>query len=119
MIARSVTNEAAYNETFNIGGDTVYSLNELARETAVAMGVPLRVTHLPPRNEVRDAYASHEKVRKVFGLPDEEMPLPDGLAAMAAWARGQGPREPSVFEAIEVTRNLPPSWLAAMTASRS
>lgn len=118
VIARSVTNEAAYNETFNIGGDTVYSLNELARETAAAMGVPLRATYLPARNEVREAYADHEKVRKTFGITDAEMPLPDGLASMAAWVRGQGPREPSIFEAIEVTRNLPPSWLAASLASR-
>lgn len=119
VIARSVTNEAAFNETFNIGGDTVSSLNELARMTAAAMGVPLRTAHLTARNEVREAYASHEKVRKVFGITGEEMPLRDGLAAMAAWVRGQGPREPSVFDAIEVTRNLPPSWLAAFTESRS
>ncbi|GGM45367.1 NAD-dependent epimerase/dehydratase family protein [Dactylosporangium sucinum] len=114
VLARSVTNPAAYNGTFNIGGDTVYTLNALARATADAMGVPLRVTHLPARNEVRRAYANHEKVRKVFGITGDEVPLEEGLAAMAAWVRRQGPREPSVFEAVEVRRNLPPSWLAVL-----
>ncbi|MEU0558202.1 NAD-dependent epimerase/dehydratase family protein [Dactylosporangium sp. NPDC006015] len=114
VVARSVTTPAAYNETFNIGGDSVYSLNALARATAAAMDVPLRVTHLPARNEVRHAYADHTKVRKCFGLDEGEVPLEAGLAAMAAWVRGQGPREPSVFDAIEVRRNLPPSWRAVL-----
>jgi UDP-glucose 4-epimerase len=113
VLARSVTNPAAYNETFNIGGDSVYTLNALAWATAAAMGVPLRVTHLPARKEVRRAYASHDKVRKFFGLTGEQMSLTDGLASMAAWVRRHGPQEPSVFDAVEVRKNLPPSWLVA------
>jgi UDP-glucose 4-epimerase len=33
---------------------------------------------------------------------------------MAEWVRGEGPAEPTVFEAVEVRRNLPPSWLAVL-----
>ena len=37
------------------------------------------------------------------------------VARMAAWAREVGPRDPTVFDNIEVMKNLPPSWM--MTAS--
>jgi len=114
VIARSVTVPEAYNETFNIGGDNVYTVNTLAAETAAAMGVPLSVDHLQARNEVHSAYASHDKVRKVFDLDDAPVPLPEGLQRMADWVRREGPDEPSVFEAVEVRRNLPPSWLAVL-----
>ncbi|KUL34521.1 NAD-dependent epimerase/dehydratase family protein [Actinoplanes awajinensis] len=114
VIARSVETPAAYNETFNIGGDSVYSVNVLAADTAAAMGVPLSVNYLPARQEVHSAYASHDKARKVFDLVDPPVPLADGLARMAAWAKQHGPQEPSVFEAVEVRRNLPPSWLAVL-----
>ncbi|WP_426501921.1 NAD-dependent epimerase/dehydratase family protein [Dactylosporangium sp. McL0621] len=113
-IARSVEVPAAYNETFNIGGDTAYTVNTLTSETAAAMGVELSVQHLPARQEVHDAYASHDKARKIFELTGEPVPLAEGLALMAAWVRARGPQEPSVFDAVEVRRNLPPSWLAVL-----
>ena len=115
VIARSIEVPAAYQETFNVGGDAVYTVNALAAETAAAMGVPLRVTHLAARVEVQDAYADHAKVRKFFDVP-EPVALPDGLARMADWVRRQGPQEPSVFGAVEVRRNLPASWLAVLPA---
>jgi len=114
VIARSVRVPEAYNETFNIGGDRVYTVNTLAEQTAAAMGVPLSVEYLPARHEVHSAYAAHDKARKVFQLTGEPVPLPDGLRRMAEWVRGEGPAEPSVFEAVEVRRNLPPSWLAVL-----
>jgi UDP-glucose 4-epimerase len=114
VIVRSVTVAAAYNETFNIGGDAICTLNDVAAATARAMGVPLRVRHLPVRNEVHTAYASHDKVRKIFQLTGDPAPLDRGLARMAGWVRAHGSREPNVFDAVEIRRNLPPSWLAAL-----
>jgi UDP-glucose 4-epimerase len=114
VIAGSVRVPEAYNEIFNIGGDQVYTLNTLARETAAAMGVPLRVSHLTARHEVHSAFAAHDKVRKVFDLTGEPVPLTAGLERMAAWVRQEGPDEPSVFQGVEVRRNLPPSWLPAL-----
>jgi len=115
VIARSVQVPQAYQETFNVGGDAVYTVNELAAATASAMGVPLRVRHLAARVEVQDAYADHAKVRKYFDVP-EPVALPDGLSRMATWVRGHGAQEPSVFGAVEVRRNLPASWLAVLPA---
>ncbi|MDR8411102.1 NAD-dependent epimerase/dehydratase family protein [Nonomuraea sp. 3-1Str] len=116
-IARSIENPDAYGETFNIGGDTPYSVNELAAAVATAMDAPLRVQHLPARHEVVHAYSSHQKARDVLGVGSGSVPLADGLAQMAAWAKKHGPQEPSVFSGIEVSRNMPPSWQALVVPS--
>jgi UDP-glucose 4-epimerase len=109
VIARSVLSPNAYNEVFNVGGDTPCTVNELARVVADAMGVELNVRHLPPRNEVRDAFASHAKVRRLFEL-SPPVPLAEGVGRMAAWARRVGSRATRPFAAIEIARGLPSSW---------
>jgi UDP-glucose 4-epimerase len=73
------------------------------------MGVEPNVVHLPARNEVKDAYASHDRVRAVFGQ-QSRCSLGDGIARMAQWAQRVGPRRSKAFEGIEVTRNLPAVW---------
>ncbi|MEU3652174.1 NAD-dependent epimerase/dehydratase family protein [Streptomyces sp. NPDC032161] len=118
-IARSVHVPEAYNEIFNVGGDRVYTVNRIAAAVCEAMDVELRVNHLPERDEVRDAYATHEKAHKVFGAPAAPVELEDGIGRMARWVKEVGPQEPSVFSGIEVVRNLPPSWRAALEARRS
>jgi UDP-glucose 4-epimerase len=113
VIARSALVDAARNETFNIGADRPYSINELAQTIADAFGVSCDVEHLPARNEVLHAFSDHTKVRDVFGL-GEPVDLQTGIAAMAEWVRRHGSRPPVDFAgAIEVERNLPPSWAAA------
>ncbi|MER7044067.1 NAD-dependent epimerase/dehydratase family protein [Streptomyces jumonjinensis] len=118
-IARSVEIPAAYNGVFNVGGDQVYSVNRIAAAVCDAMGVELRVNHLPERHEVRDAYASHERAHKVFGTPELPVSLEEGIGRMAAWVKEVGPQEPSVFSGIEVVRNLPPSWRTALEQRRT
>ncbi len=110
LIARAVERPAALNQVFNVGADVPYTVNELARVVADAMGVPLQVNYLDARHEVQHAYASHAKAEAVFGDLLRRLPLEDGVRRMAAWARQQGSRETRPFAGIEVTRNLPPSW---------
>jgi UDP-glucose 4-epimerase len=109
ILARSVERPRAYNQTFNVGADTPYSVGELAEQVAEAMGVPLRVEHLPERNEVAHAYASHAKVRAVFGDLIRDVALRQGLDEMAAWARRHGSRE-TPAPPVEIAKNMPPSW---------
>jgi UDP-glucose 4-epimerase len=109
LMANAPRVAAAYNEVFNIGADVPYSVLTLADEIAWAFGVKPEVTHLPARNEVVHAFSSHNKVARVFG-PTASVPLREGIARMAKWARERGPVAPVVFENIEVRRNLPPSW---------
>jgi UDP-glucose 4-epimerase len=118
IIAASVTTTRARNEIFNIGADTPYTVSELARITANAMGVDCKTTYLPARNEVKIAFSDHSKTERVFGKQDKTN-LEDGIRAMAAWVRKHGARESIVFGNIEIPKNMPPSWAAAVCASQS
>ncbi len=109
VIARSVDVPGAYNQVFNLGADTPYTVKHLAETVAKAFGVAPEIQYLPARNEVQHAYSDHSKARRVFGQRDA-VSLEGGIARMAAWARGVGARVSRPFEHIEVERNLPPSW---------
>jgi UDP-glucose 4-epimerase len=109
LMAAAIERPEAWNEVFNIGADDPWSLNALAERVAAAMNVPPRVVHLPARHEVHTAHSSHEKIRRVFGTGPTTT-LDAGLAAMAEWVKQQGARSSTAFEAIEVRKNLPPSW---------
>jgi UDP-glucose 4-epimerase len=109
IIARAPDVPAAYNEVFNVGADTPTTLNELSAAVAEAMGATRDVRHLDARKEVLHAVANHSKVRRVFG-DWGPYDLAQGLGRMAAWAKTVGPRKPTVFDDIEVLRNLPASW---------
>jgi UDP-glucose 4-epimerase len=118
VIAEAPWVAAARNLVFNVGADTAYSVNELAREVARAMGRPDHpVEHLPPRKEVAVAYSDHARARAVFG-ERPETPLPQGLRRMAAWAQSVGIQQGKPFEGVEITRHLPPSWHGLLKASR-
>jgi UDP-glucose 4-epimerase len=109
VIARAVLNPKAYGEVFNVGGDSTCTVNELARIVAAAMGVAPRIEHLPARNEVKHAFASHAKVREAFDLP-QPVSLEEGIRRMAAWAKAVGSRSTKDFTAIEIRRGLPAGW---------
>lgn len=110
IMADALDTPAAYNQIFNIGADQPYSVLELAHAVAHAMGVEPEVRHLPPRDEVKDAYSSHEKIQRVFG-DRPSTTLPDGLARMADWVRRHGARSSQRFGRIEVQKNFPVAWL--------
>ncbi len=109
VIARSIDVEKAYNQVFNVGADKVYSINEVASEVCEAMEVDLAVTYLDERNEVKDAYCSHDKAHATFESV-ESYSLKEGLRRMVDWARLSGSRESKQFADIEVLQNLPSSW---------
>ena len=110
IIAESIDIPAAYNQVFNVGADTPYSVKDLAVAVADAMGAAPQVLHLPARKEVQDAYSSHDKVRQVFGERRTHS-LAEGLAVMARWVRQHGARVGGHFENIEIPRNLPAAWV--------
>ena len=109
IMAEAIDVEAAWNETFNIGADTVSSLNDLAHHVARAMDVEARIEYLPSRLEVLHAHCRHDKARRIFGQRPETA-LDAGLAAMVRWVRARGPQATTPFEAIEITKNLPAIW---------
>jgi UDP-glucose 4-epimerase len=108
-IAGSVDVPAARNRIFNIGADTPHTVNELAQLVAEAMGCECRVDHLEARNEVKIAFSDHSQAERFFGKR-AKTPLRDGIHSMAEWVRVHGAKESSIFEGIEVTNKMPPSW---------
>lgn len=110
VIADCIVLPATENEVYNVGADEPHTVLEVGQQVAVAFGVDPDIQHLEARKEVVHAFSSHEKVRRDFpGRPDP-VPLDEGIARMAAWARDHGPRQTELFTGIEVLRNMPPSW---------
>jgi UDP-glucose 4-epimerase len=109
IIAASATTPSAFGETFNVGADAPYTVNELARLVQDAMGIKGGVKHLEARNEVVFAFSDHSKGERVFGRR-RETTLAEGLARMAPWAKATGARASGRFSNIEIEQKLPPSW---------
>lgn len=111
-IASVIDREERWNETFNIGGAKHYSVKELANEVAKAMGMAdWSVVHLPERHEAKHAYCNNGRAKIAFGDLMPDVHLKEGLAKMAEWVKRAGLRKSKPFTNIEITKNLPPSWL--------
>jgi UDP-glucose 4-epimerase len=110
IMAEAIHLPTAYNQIYNIGADTPYSINELACSVASAMGVEPEIAHLPARDEVLHAYSTHDKLEQVFGLR-KKISLEEGLSRMATWVKQHGSRSSQEFKEIEVTKNFPVAWL--------
>jgi UDP-glucose 4-epimerase len=108
-IAESPNISGARNQIFNIGADTAYTVNELAALCCEVMGVPQHVVHLPAREEVHVAFSDHRRAQEILRL-EPKVGLREGLERVAAWAKAHGPMQGTPFSAIEVMKNLPPSW---------
>jgi len=109
VIAESVGIPAARNQVFNVGADVPHTVNRLAEIVSQAMGKDCNIVHLDPRNEVKIAFSDHSRAEAIFGTR-RKVPLQDGIQTMADWVREHGSRESSIFEDIEIPKNLPPSW---------
>jgi UDP-glucose 4-epimerase len=109
-IARSVEIAEAYGQVFNLGADEPYTVNHLARVVAAEFGQDTAIRHLPARNEVYSAWASHDKARRLLDAVPR-VGLTEGVARMASWARQAGSRKGQPFHDIEIRTGLPPSWV--------
>jgi len=117
-IAKSIITPAALNQTINIGADQSITINSLSKAVANAFGVEAVVEHLPPRFEVFTAYSNHTKAYKIFDIKNT-VPLEKGLKKMAGWVKEVGIRENKPYHAIEIEKNLPPSWKNIITMEKN
>lgn len=99
----------AHNQIFNIGSDHASTVNELATAVSDAMSIHTDINNLDQREEVVHAYSDHSKFNVIFN-PKPATTLKEGLAKTAAWVRNHGARESSIFDNIEIEKNLPKSW---------
>lgn len=110
-IATSPMNKKALNQVFNIGADLPFTVNKLSEEICSILEVKNHPNnYLEARNEVKIAYSDHSKAYKVFGEP-KNTSLNEGLSKMYKWVKQVGARTTPRFKNIEITTNLPPSWL--------
>jgi len=110
IIAKSVEMSEAYNQVFNIGADTPYTVKELTTLVCDAFGVSEQIEYLEARNEVVHAYSNHDKVHNFFGHMINNISLKDGIERMVADAKEKGPRTGEKFKNIEVEKNMPAAW---------
>ena len=110
VIANSIEMKEAYNEIFNIGADTPYTVKELATIVCESFGVPEMLEFLEARNEVVHAYSNHQKVHQYFGHLIKNIPLKEGIEKMVKDAKAKGPRQGAKFKNIEVEKNMPLAW---------
>jgi UDP-glucose 4-epimerase len=109
IIAESVTTPGARNQIFNVGADAPHTVNQLAETVAAALRKKPDIVHLDPRREVKIAFSDHSKAEAVFGRHGKTS-LQAGVEKMSSWVKEHGARESSIFENIEIARNMPPSW---------
>jgi UDP-glucose 4-epimerase len=112
VIGRSIDFETARNEIFNIGADVPFTVQHLAQVVAAAMGTICNVRHLEPRKEVKCAFSDHSKAQRVFGIRAKTS-LEEGIRSMASWVRTHGARTSRPYKDIEISKNLPASWVPA------
>ncbi len=109
VIASSIHHKHSYNSIYNIGADTPYTVLELADTIASSFKVQREISFLPERNEVKEAWADHSRVQKVFNH-QPKIDLKTGVERMAKWAKKHGPRKGKKFTNIEVDKHLPHVW---------
>jgi dTDP-L-rhamnose 4-epimerase len=82
---------AAVGEVFNVASGSVYTVREIARRMAHAVGKP----HIEPEitgkyrvGDIRHCFADIDKARRMLGY-EPRVKLEDGLKELAAWLQGQ------------------------------
>lgn len=110
VIARSVVNEKAYGEIFNIGAETPVEVRRIAELVSQEMGLELKIKYLEKRNEVKHAFSDHKKARQLLATKTDGVKIEDGVARMAKWVKKHGTRKTREFSRVEVKHNMPEGW---------
>jgi len=109
-IAEAAFTPKAYGEIINIGSEEAVTLNEACAVVVEAMGRDLAPVHGPPRPaEVREAYCSSDKARRLLGY-ETSTPLREGVAKMARWAWSVGPRDFEYWDSFEIKKKVLKVW---------
>lgn len=107
IMAQSYDNESMFQNIFNIGGNTPYTINEIAESVIKSTGSKSNIIHMPERFEVKHAYSCHDKIRQHYDL--KQTPLRQGIDVMAKWAKELGPQEFRTMK-YELDKNIHEAW---------
>ena len=100
-----------HGETFNIGADKGWTINDAARvvqRVAGEFGNYVDLKYLEKRNEVHTAYCDHHKAEKLLGFVDDTH-LEDTVREMYTWAVSQPNRNVEYFD-YEIEKNIYSFW---------
>jgi UDP-glucose 4-epimerase len=99
------------NETFNIGADKYFTLNEVSKtvqEIGKKYGHEVPIEHGEPRHEVKHAYCNHDKAKNLLKFKDDTK-LEELIESIFVWAMKQPNRKVKTME-YEVTKNIYDYW---------
>lgn len=113
-ILKAVHEKADY-EIVNIGPDSgEITINELAGHVIRLTGAENKVIHMTDRpNEVKNAYCSSEKTRKLLGYKPIQS-IEHCLHEMVEDIKRRGAKEFNYFAPIEIKKGAPETWTARM-----
>ncbi len=98
-------------ETFNIGSDQEYTLNDVADmlgEVANEFNYEPTIEYLDARHEVKNAYSSHEKAKKLLEFKDKTN-LEETIFKMFEWAELQPKRVVKQMK-YEIDKGMYKTW---------
>jgi UDP-glucose 4-epimerase len=98
-------------ETFNIGADKHFTLNEVAetvQKIGKKYGYEVLIEHGEPRHEVKHAYCDHTKAKSMLEFRDETN-LEELIESMFIWAMKQPNRKVKMKD-YEVSKNIYEYW---------
>jgi len=98
-------------ETFNIGADKYFTLNEVAeavQKVGKKYGYEVPIEHGEPRHEVKHAYCDHTKAKSMLQFSDRTN-LDELIESMFVWAMKQPNRKVKNME-YEVTKDIYDYW---------
>jgi UDP-glucose 4-epimerase len=97
-------------QTFNMGSDHRYTINDLYGYICKVMGCSTSPTYLPKRvQEVQEAIADHTLAKKLLKYQDKT-PLEQGLMKTWEWVKQQGYQEPIYTELEIPSDKVPANW---------
>tara|TARA_R110000796_G_scaffold194667_1_gene311014 strand:+ start:351 stop:1349 length:999 start_codon:yes stop_codon:yes gene_type:complete len=106
-----MTDRSTDDETYNIGADKDYTINEAADlliEVAAKFGYKASKEYLEARKEVHTAYSDHTKASKYLGF-DDNTDLKKTMSDMFEWALHQPERDIKDME-YEIEKNIYSFW---------
>ena len=99
------------SDTFNIGADKYWTLNDVAnivKKVSESFGCPCEITHGQARHEAKHAFCDHSKAKRLLNFKDETN-LENLIASMFVWAKDQPKRNVKLLT-YEVEKNIYSYW---------
>lgn len=100
------------NEVYNLGSDKVITILELAKivsKTAQQFNIDVKIQHLEPRHEVKEAYCDHSKAKDQLNFYDNTS-VEDVILTMMEWAIKQPKRKVKKID-YELSEQIYSYWV--------